>query len=132
MTKKDLKDVIKETVRIVLREMSEPKRRMTGPYAVYTNGKYLYARKDEDTGVYYYLNPDTGTEVPLGKEGPNLSVDRKKLSEMTTTGNVEGYNVPGWVSKKGGSHKGVAGSDKLGYHLTSIGKKDMERKQDPV
>ncbi len=61
----------------------------------------------------------------------------EELDEMTTTSAVAPINLPGnikggWVSSRGGSQRGVAGSDALGYTLTSIGKADMKRKQDPV
>jgi hypothetical protein len=52
------------------------------------------------------------------------------LKEMTTTGAVDGYNVPSAFSGKGGSKKGVAGSAALGYTLTAAGEKEMQRKGD--
>lgn len=56
---------------------------------------------------------------------------------MTTTGDIAPINLPGnisggWVSKRGGSKRGVEGSNSLGYELTPIGKEEMKRKQDPV
>lgn len=63
----------------------------------------------------------------------------KSLSEMTTTSGgggssagTTGYNIPGAFSKKGGSEAGVAGSRKLGYELTPIGRKDMEKRADKL
>ena len=56
--------------------------------------------------------------------------DPKVVKEMTTTGAVDGYNIPSAFSKKGGSVKGVAGSAALGYTLTAAGKKEMERSGD--
>lgn len=73
-----------------------------------------------------------------------LEINQKKdLDEITTTSNIEPINLPGskmgaksnksgWVSGKGGSVRGVLGSASLGYELTSIGKQEMSRKQDPV
>lgn len=46
----------------------------------------------------------------------NLESDEKKIDEMTTTGNVAGFQTPGWVSKKDfGSPGALRGSEKLGY-----------------
>jgi len=56
----------------------------------------------------------------------------EQIDEMTTTGAVDGYNVPGAFSKKGGSHKGVEGSAALGYTLTPQGEKEMQRKADKL
>jgi hypothetical protein len=61
------------------------------------------------------------------------TTDQPPLSEMTTTDSgTSGYNVPGAFARKGGSERGVAGSKKLGYTLTSIGKKDMEKSADKL
>jgi hypothetical protein len=57
---------------------------------------------------------------------------KKELEEMTTTGDVSGYNVPSAFARKGGSKKGVEGSAALGYTLTSIGQKEMERTGDKL
>ena len=155
--KSELKTVIKECLRVILNEVdwhdeysymrshgddhsepdvpsSPPKKKMTGPYHVYSKrtGKHYLATKDEATGVYYYLHPDTGTDVPLGTESPELQVQKSKIKEMTTTGAVTPLNLPTWVSRRGGSERGIAGSAALGYELTPIGKKDMNRKQDPI
>lgn len=54
------------------------------------------------------------------------------LDEMTTTGDVSGYNIPAAFTKKGGSERGVQGSESLGYTLTSQGKKDMSRHADKM
>lgn len=65
-----------------------------------------------------------------------------KLDEMTTTSGgggtsqgTTGYSVPGaWCGPKGegGSKAGVKGSEKLGYTLTAIGKKEMEKHGDKM
>ena len=50
---------------------------------------------------------------------------------MTTTdGGTPGYMIPGAFARKGGSKKGVEGSAALGYTLTPIGKKEMEKTGD--
>lgn len=54
------------------------------------------------------------------------------LKEMTTTGDVAGYNIPGAFAKKGGSEMGIKGSEALGYTLTPQGKQDMNRKADKL
>ena len=70
-------------------------------------------------------------EMPRKKKG-------EEIDEITVTGDVSPINLPGnvrpgWVAKRGGSLRGLAGSRSLGYELTSIGKKDFEQdKQDPV
>jgi hypothetical protein len=56
----------------------------------------------------------------------------EKLDEMTTTGDVAGYNVPGAFSKRGGSERGIKGSESLGYTLTPQGKKEMHRPADKL
>lgn len=142
ITLRELKDIVNKTVKVIVKEMTTGSNKMTGPYTVTVNqgryaGQSFLARKDEETGVYYFTHPDTGTEVPLGVEGPGLSVSKKNIKEMTTTSAVAPINLPGnvrggWVSKQGGSQRGVQGSKNLGYDLTPIGREDMKRKQDPV
>lgn len=63
---------------------------------------------------------------------PSLEDDEEQLDEITTTGAVDGYNVPGAFAKKGGSHRGIEGSEALGYTLTPQGKKEMHRKADKL
>jgi len=79
---------------------------------------------------------DHGNVELMSRTGKELGGLVENINEMTTTGDVAPLNLPGnvaggWLSPKGGSKKGVAGSAKLGYELTSIGKQDMERKRDP-
>lgn len=57
---------------------------------------------------------------------------RGSFNEMTTTGAVQGYNVPCAFAKKGGSVAGVKGSEALGYTLTPAGKKEMQRSADKL
>lgn len=109
VTKKELKEVIKATLKTILSEMAQNPR-----WTIKL--KELVQSEEED--------------------------DQEELDEMTTTGDVAPINLPGskmpgtgksgWVAGKGGSHRGVAGSEALGYTLTSIGKQDMQRKQDRV
>jgi hypothetical protein len=80
---------------------------------------------------------DHGNVELYSKSGKPLGGLVETLKETTTTGDVAPINLPGnvkggWVSGAGGSRRGVAGSAALGYELTSIGKKDMKRKQDKV
>lgn len=63
--------------------------------------------------------------------------EEEEINEMTTTSAVAPINLPGnvrggWVSKQGGSKRGIEGSRSLGYELTPLGAKDFNRKQDPV
>lgn len=58
--------------------------------------------------------------------------EQAPVEEMTTTGDVQGYNVPAAFARKGGSERGVKGSAKLGYELTPLGKKEMERPGDKL
>lgn len=61
-----------------------------------------------------------------------LAQKEKELNEMTTTGDVAGYNIPGAFAKKGGSQKGIEGSAALGYTLTPNGEKEMQRRADKL
>lgn len=64
--------------------------------------------------------------------GPN-AFKKKNIKEMTTTdGGTPGYQIPGAFAREGGSKAGVAGSAKLGYQLTPIGQKEMNRKGDKL
>jgi hypothetical protein len=58
--------------------------------------------------------------------------EEEQLDEMTGTDAVAGYNIPSAFSKKGGSERGIRGSETLGYTLTPIGKKDMSRHADKL
>ena len=52
---------------------------------------------------------------------------------MTTTdGGTTGYLIPGAFSKRGGSEKGIEGSESIGYNLTPSGKKEMQRSADKL
>jgi hypothetical protein len=92
-------------------------------------GKTVKAIKDEVKGIYHYYDPKTGQHESIGGE-ENVEVQKSPVKEMTTTSAVTGYNVPAAFSRKGGSKAGVAGSAKLGYNLTPIGKKEMELRGD--
>lgn len=138
VSKRQLKEVIKLTIKTILNEMDSSKK-MTGPWTVSLHGKIYLAQKDEETGVFYYRNMDTATLVPLGTEKSGVQV--QKLEEMTDTNGAPPINLPGsamprsgksgWVAKRGGSQRGLEGSPS-GMELTSIGEKDMRRKQDNV
>jgi len=133
--KSEIKAVIKECLRVILNEVMSPQKK-TGPYSIYVAkgehaGKYYLATKDEN-GLYYFLHPDTGTDVPIGtEENGVVQVQKRKMEEMTTTdGGTPGYQIPGWLSRRGGSKRGVEGSRKLGYELTPAGEKEMKRQGD--
>lgn len=108
ITKSELKEVIKATLRTILNEMKQ----------------------------------DPRWTIKLREMVPGDDTDENEVNEMTVTGDVAPINLPGsampgtgksgWVSGAGGSKRGVAGSEALGYTLTPIGKQDMKRKQDPV
>lgn len=83
--------------------------------------------KIEEESACAAVAPVTGKVIR--KESPMEEEMDDQISE-TVTGDVSGYNVPSWVSKKGGSAAGVAGSRTLGYELTPIGQKDMQRVAD--
>lgn len=56
----------------------------------------------------------------------------ENISEMTTSGAAGSYNIPQAFSRRGASEKGIAGSAKLGYELTSAGKKELNRTPDKM
>lgn len=88
----------------------------------------------------YYIKPEDGRDVSeistSGAASPvttPYAFKKKPLGEMTTTDSgTTGYMIPGAFSRRGGSVKGVEGSNTLGYTLTPIGRKEMERKPDPL
>jgi hypothetical protein len=104
----------------------------------------IYKDREGGIDVYWVNNKDTGGKIYLKPESiakflkkgyriVQLSLEEEqKIDEMTTTGDVSGYNIPSAFSKKGGSHRGVEGSAKLGYELTGIGKQEMQRQGDPL
>lgn len=78
------------------------------------------------------VSEETGTAAVSPVATP-FAFKKKNLAEMNTTdGGTTGYNVPGAFARKGGSVKGVAGSAALGYELTPIGKKEMNRTADKL
>jgi len=55
---------------------------LEGPYTVYVKtgrlaGQTVFAKKHKATGVYYYLNPDTGHDEPVGTER-SLSIQKQE------------------------------------------------------
>jgi hypothetical protein len=63
-------------------------------------------------------------------EGLIKEIVRGILKEMTTTGDVSGFNIPAAFARKGGSKGGVAGSKAIGYNLTKAGEEEMNRPAD--
>lgn len=86
--------------------------------------------KHKQESPYNYCDMGHAWKAETGDVLMNADNVDEPISEMTTTGDVSGYNVPSAFSKKGGSHKGVEGSAALGYTLTPQGKKEMDRKGD--
>ena len=106
------------------------KSNVPGEYMVawYTQGKF----NDDKT---YYTDDLTDAYSTFVAMKPNVDVENgksKPIAEMTVTGAVAGYNVPGAFSKRGGSVAGVKGSEALGYTLTPAGKKEMNRSADKL
>ena len=74
----NLKRMVDEVVKEEVFKTSD----LQGPYTVHVKkgrlaGQTVMANKHKDTGVYYYLNPDTGTDEPLGTEN-DLEVQKKQ------------------------------------------------------
>jgi len=80
--------------------------------------KYSKKFKSNDKSKKQGIAKVKGKEIPI--------------DEMTTTGDVSGYNIPGAFAKKGGSQKGLEGSAALGFTLTPTGEKDMQRQADKI
>ena len=106
MKQSDLKTLVKLITKTLLEEL-KTEETATGAVAA-TNGKLPIQRKimEED--------------------------EEEKIEESSVTGG-EGYTIPAAFCKNnGGSKKALAGSDSLGYELTPIGKKDLERQPDKM
>jgi hypothetical protein len=97
--------------------------------------KWFEVRLHSSTGDRYFIYKDkTGKwfyQQGTGVDAKYVPAD-EYLTEMTVTGDVSGYNIPGAFAKKGGSAKGIAGSAALGYKLTPMGEKEMERRADKL
>jgi len=97
-------------------------------------GKHFVVFLHSATGDKHYMYKDKNGKwfysKGVGAESKFVPAD-EYLNE-TVTGDVSGFNVPGWVSRKGGSKKGVEGSAALGYELTPMGKKEMQRTGDKL
>jgi len=107
---------------------------------------YAYLRLHEDTNfddLAQILSNELKAHITAGElyaiwsdyeygdsGGPERS--EESIDEMTVTGDVAGYNIPGAFSRKGGSAKAVKGSESLGYTLTPLGKKEMKRSADKL
>lgn len=84
------------------------------------------------------VDEESGTSAASPVTGPmalkkKKVMDEEQIDEMTTTmSGTTGYNIPGAFSRRGGSVKGVKGSEKLGYKLTTAGKEEMKRSADKL
>jgi predicted RNA-binding Zn-ribbon protein involved in translation (DUF1610 family) len=104
------------------------------------NGYWSIDHPQSDEGGFFLI--DIQSDNPLvQKEIKDLNllkyadeyVAEHPLTEMTTTmSGTPGYNIPGAFAKKGGSQKGVEGSESIGYTLTPIGRDEMERRADKL
>lgn len=103
-----LAELVQAIVQTVVKEMEEPVEEMTGTAAA------------------------SPVSTPMAFSKRNVEQEEEQIDEMTTTGDVSGYNIPAAFAKKGGSSKGVEGSEKLGFTLTPIGKKEMSRTADKL
>ena len=95
-------------------------------------GRDVYWINNRDSGGKVFIKPEVvGKYIRQGYRLVDLAdADKPEVNEMTTTGDVSGYNVPSAFARKGGSKKGVEGSAALGYTLTSIGQQEMNRQGD--
>jgi len=99
----------------------------------------MWAGSDDDLKGYELFSKRKRPAVRKPKQGKKIQASSAKvagkeipLKEMTTTGDVSGYNVPSAFARKGGSKKGVEGSAALGFTLTSIGQQEMNRQGDKL
>ncbi len=102
----------------------------------------IYKDRQGGVDVYWIDNKDSGGKIFLKADNINQYLrkgyeivdlaDADRVNEMTATGDVSGYNIPSAFARKGGSERGVAGSAALGYELTPIGKKEMQRSGDKL
>ena len=102
--------------------------------AWFVNGKF-----NEDKTYYTDDLGDAYDTMKAMKPQVDAANGGVAIKEMTTTSGgggssagTPGYNIPRCFSKKGGSEKGVEGSEKLGYTLTSTGKDEMDRRADKL
>lgn len=118
MAKSDFSELIREIVKGIIKEIKMGQK---------TNEDSVAASASPVTGPMALKKKSEEGLEPLGR------MEEEQIDEMTTTmSGTPGYNIPGAFSREGGSKKGVDGSRKLGYELTSIGKKDMETKADKL
>ena len=94
--------------------------------AWFTGGKF------NDNKSYYTNDIKDAVDTFNGMKHVVDIANKVGVTEESTTGNVSGYNIPAAFSRRGGSQRGVAGSSKLGYDLTPIGKKEMNRRGDTL
>jgi hypothetical protein len=142
-----LEGIVREIVKTLAKEMSGTAAAspVTGPNA-FVKKKFTEKVEPDDTELAVdttrksnccgappdrEVAKDNSGRCSKCKDGAMFS-GGKKVNEMTTTGAVSGFQVPGWVSRKGGSQKGIEGSAALGYELTPMGKKEMQRTGDKL
>lgn len=72
----------------------------------------------------------TGTSAVSPVTGPNAFKEPPKeeqIDEENSSANISTPSIPAaFTADGGGSKRGVAGSNSLGYELTNIGKKEMQ------
>jgi hypothetical protein len=78
ISKLKLKQMVNEVVKEEVLKTTD----LEGPYTVHVKkgrlaGQTVMANKHKVTGIYYYLNPDTGTDEPLGTEN-DLEVQKQQ------------------------------------------------------
>lgn len=129
--KSALKALVAEIAKVVIKEMMTKEGRMSlsslsvSPNLKSTCCQAVSAGKTD--------TKKDGKITGICSKCKNHATFTKSVNEMTTTDSgTPGYNIPGWVSRKGGSKRGIEGSRSLGYDLTPIGKKDMERMGDKL
>lgn len=76
---------IKAMLAEIVNEETFQTKDMEGPYTVYVKtgrlaGQTVMASKNKANGVYYYLNPDTGHDEPIGSAA-NLDIAKPKVGE---------------------------------------------------
>ena len=67
--------------------------------------------------------------IPLEQHVPDVD---GRVAGVGLVGEAGSYNIPQAFSRRGASEKGIAGSAKLGYELTSAGKKELNRTPDKM
>ncbi len=110
----ELKQVIRVIVENIVREMDMTNEQSMAAAAGPVSGPMSLRKKSFEA-----ITPLSGMEE-----------DEVAIKEINTTGGVDGYKTRKAFTSNGGSEAGVAGSEKLGYKLTPIGKQEMNRHAD--